>query len=563
MYEVEIRVLGAGGEVGRSCFLVVMGKTAILIDSGVHMSTTDSRERLPIIPSDVSISAIFITHYHLDHIGALPYLRELSENACLKSCRVFMTTPTYLLAPAILADFCRSGPHADLYSPNHVLRCFEKIEPLFINNVIYPTPERDVSVVAFHSGHVLGGVGLVIGFQGFTLVYTGDFSVVDDSLLKPIRIPNLLIPTQGVDMIISESTHATRKADRSISLSELDLCRRVNSCLERGGKVLIPIFAVGRTQELASVIRRHLGAGPRIFTTSASGRKASVLTNNLLRTWTQQRDQTCYADLAVEFMDDANSLPDGPCIVFSSPAMLEGGTSLELFIKLCDSPKNLVILTGYCTKETVGNSVILFASRRVTNRVIKVHGQAIDVRCECYYTPFSNHSDSPGIESVVRQFVPREIVLVHGEKSKMETFASKLKDSWAQDTKISIPSNAETLSRRANDTLRQVFKPLRRFTLRRKMLLNWKDFDRLYHKLLDMKPRLSTRMIEETIVVEKGWDTVTISRGTSHEDIAVEYACSIPNIPSEWIVCNKIFNLIREAVGSICGDEFSISECSN
>ena len=562
MANVSVRILGAGGEVGRSCFLVTIGSDSVLIDTGVHLSASSTDERIPSVPTDIEIVGIIITHYHLDHIGALPYLLEISELASLRDCDIYMSTPTSLLAPPILADYCRSGPNSDLFTPNHIIRCFQRIRTISLNTETYINRSRNFSFTVFHAGHVLGGVGLLLKHQGTTVVYTGDFSVSEDALLKPVWIPQLTLPAGGTDLVISECTHATRIAERSISVSEKELCSRITSALKRNGKVLIPIFAVGRTQEIASIIRAHLGAGPKLYTTSSSGKNASVITRSVARSWTVNRDLREVVDLDVKLLCDMTNLPSEPCVIFSSPAMIEGGISLELFMQLCTNSRNLVLLTGYCSPDSVGNSVILFASRRVANREVMVHGQRIEVNCECAYIPFSNHSDSPGIESVIRRCVPRNVILVHGDKIKMETFSSKVKVAWARDIDVRIPRNGDTLEYDTHYKRKLRSEVSIPVTIRRKLSARCSDLQQLGHALSKSDKDINITTYVDRIVVAADSVSISLSLVGETSEVVIEYVSDTYHQSTEWICYNRLIVWVKDALSRYVEDNFSISECS-
>ena len=440
MVNVEIITLGAGSEVGRSCFQITIADTTVLVDAGVHLTPKSEADRVPKIPGDRTISAAIITHYHLDHIGALPYLTEISDD--LKTCpEILMSVPTKILSPNLLIDYCKGNP---IYCPNHVWSCFgsDKITVFGMGEEIRLKANPSFLIQTVYAGHVVGGVMLILKYAGVTVVYTGDFSVVPDALLNPICISPLLIPARGVDIVISEATHATTVTpiNRSLSTIHSELASRIFSAIERGGRVLIPLFAVGRTQEIATILRSQLGPNIPLYTTSPAGFRASILASTLHRQWL--RDNVECADLNVRLLDKDDFPPNS--IVFASPSMLEGGASLRLFGQICDDPKNLVVLTGYCSTGTVGNSVILFASKPYMKETVVFDGPAkLNVYCECMYVPFSNHTDSVGIEHVLRQLRPTtSIVLVHGEREKMVKFKSKLKFTCS----IDIPKNYETLS---------------------------------------------------------------------------------------------------------------------
>lgn len=443
---VRVHTLGAGSDVGRSCFIISIMDTSIMVDAGVHLKPETKAERVPLLPPEIKISAAFITHYHLDHIGALPYLTEVAKT--LPDCDIYMTHPTKALSTSVLVDYSK-GPNGDLYCTNHALECInsDRITTFSCGEEIRLRTNSDFVINTAYAGHVVGGVLLIFKYQGVSVVYTGDFSVMPDSLLRPIAVPPYLIPRQGVDVVITESTHCTTVTPKNKSQSaiEHEIFRRIQRALNRGGRVLIPLFAVGRTQEFASMIRRNMGSHVRLFTTSPGGHRASLVSESICRSWL--RDSEDFQGLyGVEFLKEGEPVPD-QAVVFASPAMIEGGSSLKLFMSMCEDERNLVIITGYCNKETVGNSVILFASRNVADRRVNVHGKEVRINCECFYSPFSGHTDSNGILQVLTELKPRHaVVLVHGHRENMERFRNRLTTVILPPTvQVDIPENYQVI----------------------------------------------------------------------------------------------------------------------
>lgn len=438
MNSVQIVTLGAGAEVGRSCFLITVADTTVMVDAGIHLAPARREDRVPKIPSDTKIAGVIITHYHLDHIGSLPHLTEV-EKSVDAECEIFMTAPTRTLAIPVLLDYA-NGPNADLFCPNHVWACLTspRVKQISAGEEFRLKSNPHFIMHAVHAGHVVGGIMLVIKYLGACIVYTGDFSVVPDSLLNPVRIPRDLFV--NADIVITESTHATTVSNKSLLKIEEDMCAKIKAAIDRGGRVLIPVFAVGRTQELAAIIRSHLGEYVDLYTSSPAGQKASIVSSNLHRQWLRSKSR-----LQVKILKEHESFPPRS-VLFASPAMIEGGASLRHFIDICGDSKNVVLLTGYCSKETVGNSVILFASRNVKDRTVTINRRKFLVDCECHYIPFSNHTDSIGIINVLKHCDPTSgVVLVHGQRDKMERFKIQLQGMFNSSVRVEIPNNYEKL----------------------------------------------------------------------------------------------------------------------
>ena len=580
---VSVHTLGAGSEVGRSCFLITIDDTTILVDAGVHLSPKAKADRVPVIPPGTHISAVFITHYHLDHVGALPYLTHVTKD--ISDCDIYMTAPTKILSPSILVDYSH-GPNGDLYCANHVHECFlsDRIKTVGCGEEVRLSGRHDFVVNMIYAGHVVGGVMLLIKYKGVSVVYTGDFSVLPDSLLRPICIPPALLPRSGVDVVITESTHATTLTPTNKSMETIakEICGRIEKAIRRGGSVLIPVFAVGRTQELASMIRRH-GLGFRMFTTSPTSQRAGILTSSLHTQWLQDPEDPCVS-LGVNLLRDTDSVP-AHSVIFASPAMIEGGSSLQLFLQMCEDRKNLVILTGYCNKDTVGNSVILFAAKNVPDRTVTIHGREnVKVNCECFYSPFTSHTDSVGIVNVLKTLRPKNgVVLVHGQRDKMERFRDQLaKERIVPDScRVEIPQNYDILNFGIDVPQVDAYsvETDEDVKVTRHLQCYGMSSNEVVRKIIN--ERMPTYMVEgETMgplrVSDKWGGYVSIS--LEDGGIQLDWLAS-RRLGSEWIAFNPLVSAICHAIGAYSTDSdrhdkassfghtdddaFSFSECSN
>jgi integrator complex subunit 11 len=572
---IKVQTLGAGSEVGRSCFLVSVDDITILVDAGVHLNPATKSDRVPMIPEGIRISGVIITHYHMDHVGALPHLMEVL-NIIPKDIEIFMTAPTRTLSPLVCIDYS-NGPNSDLYVPNHVVNCFKSSQIKMIGCGEEVTLERcpEFKFHVVYAGHVIGGVMIIFKYKGKTVVYTGDFSVTEhDALLNPITIPPELIPNNGCDAVISESTHATTVDPKKTSSTESQICDIIRKTLRKGGSVLLPVFAVGRTQELAIMIRRQLGNSVRLFTTSPSGHRASVLVSSLHSQWLKS-DITVPHNLNIELLDENSDFPNNS-VVFASPSMIEGGASLRLFSQVCGDNKNLVLMTGYCNKGTVGNSVILFASRRWTKeRHVMIMNTRSDVNCECSYIPLTNHTDSNGIIQVLRQLRPRAgLVLVHGQREKIERFSQRIREERIIDPlcAIEIPRNYETCCFQSpSDCVHTTGRPCS--LLMRKLLRVKADFtlEKLANQFCEMYPHFITRRTNNCELEIKDSRSVVIVK-LDESLLVLEWSSDVSFGP-RWVSRNPLVTciihvlelrgFIGETVPESSGDLFSISECSD
>uniref|UniRef100_A0A8C9GBU0 Metallo-beta-lactamase domain-containing protein n=1 Tax=Piliocolobus tephrosceles TaxID=591936 RepID=A0A8C9GBU0_9PRIM len=250
-------LLGASQTVGRSCVIVELKNRTVMFDCGENPGFTDER-KYPSFNLLVNtqgfasinnlikkltrineiIDCVVVSHFHMDHIGALPFFTEVLNYKGV----IIMSYPSKALSPVLLLDACKITDFR--WNQNFVdkqihdiYKCMNKIVGLQINET---HTLGNLSITPYYAGHVLGACMFKIEVNGFSVLYTGDFNTVPDKHLGSAKIPSL-----KPDVLISESTYATYVRPTKKS-SELELCNYVHECMHNGGKVLIPVFAIGR-----------------------------------------------------------------------------------------------------------------------------------------------------------------------------------------------------------------------------------------------------------------------------------------------------------------------------
>ena len=240
---MSLTPLGAGQEVGRSCHILEFRGMTIMLDCGIHPGY-DGMNGLPFLDrvEPEQIDVLLVTHFHLDHAASIPYLTERTSFRG----RIFMTHPTKAVLRLLLGDYLRllqmknSKPEDVLYTEAELLSCLNKVELIDFHQSV------DLGGLSFHAlnaGHVLGACMFFLDFLGGRKVlYTGDYSMEDDRHLMAAEIPE-----KKPDVLICESTfgvqvHASRRE------REARFCGTVDRVVSRGGRCLIPVFALGRAQ---------------------------------------------------------------------------------------------------------------------------------------------------------------------------------------------------------------------------------------------------------------------------------------------------------------------------
>ncbi|GBG00584.1 cleavage and polyadenylation specificity factor subunit 3, partial [Raphidocelis subcapitata] len=247
---LKITPLGAGQEVGRSCIILeYMGKR-VMLDCGIHpgFSGLASLPFLDEVDLD-AVDAALITHFHLDHCAAVPYLVGRTN---FKG-RLLMTHPTRAIFHTLLSDFVRvSAGSADegLYNESDLEAAMARAEVIDFDQTV---DLGGIQVTAHRAGHVLGAAMFSVTIAGRTVLYTGDYSRVADR-----HLPGADTPATRPDVLIVESTYGvSRHLARAVR--EKRFLDKVTSTLIRGGKVLLPIVALGRAQELLLMLDEHWG----------------------------------------------------------------------------------------------------------------------------------------------------------------------------------------------------------------------------------------------------------------------------------------------------------------
>ncbi|KMZ75067.1 Cleavage and polyadenylation specificity factor subunit 3 [Zostera marina] len=440
---IECLVLGAGQEVGKSCVVVTIGGKKIMFDCGMHMGRVDNPypdfSRLsPTGDFDNVLSCVIITHCHLDHVGALPFFTQV----CGYRGPIYMTYPTKALSPIMLEDYHKilteKSNGGEKFTLNDVKECMKKVIPVNIKESVQV--DKDLQIRAYYAGHVLGAAMFYAKVGESTLVYTGDYSMTPDRHLGAAEIDRIQL-----DLLITESTYATTTRDSRFAL-EREFLNVVHKCVSDGGKVLMPTFSMGRTQELAIMLNDYwerMNLKVPIYFSAGLTLQANVYYKMLIG-WTSQRIKQSY--VKCNPFDFKHVLPfnrsyidsPGPCVLFATPGMLTGGFSLEVFMKWAPSKENLVILPGYCLAGTVGHQLM---SGKVKTINLDKNTQ-IDVQCQIHQISFSPHTDSKGIMDLIQFLSPYHVMLMHGEKLNMEKLKGKIQSELG--TPCYNPANNET-----------------------------------------------------------------------------------------------------------------------
>eukprot|EP00012_Vannella_robusta_P000678 CAMPEP_0206188106 /NCGR_PEP_ID=MMETSP0166-20121206/3389_1 /ASSEMBLY_ACC=CAM_ASM_000260 /TAXON_ID=95228 /ORGANISM="Vannella robusta, Strain DIVA3 518/3/11/1/6" /LENGTH=417 /DNA_ID=CAMNT_0053603795 /DNA_START=450 /DNA_END=1700 /DNA_ORIENTATION=- len=249
------------------------------------------------------------------------------------------------------------------------------------------------------------------------------------------------------DLFITETTYATMIRD-SKRCRERDLLKRIHKCVDNGGKVLIPVFALGRAQELCILLDTYweqMNLKVPIYFSAGLTEKANYY-YKLFINWTNQKIKETFVKRNMFILNTSErQMADEPGaqVLFATPGMLHAGTSLEVFKKWAGSERNMVIMPGYCVVGTVGNK--LLAGKKRKNYTVEIDKKtSLEVKCKVKHLSFSAHADAKGIMQIIRQVEPKNVMLVHGEKGKMQYLLKKIENDL--NIPCYAPANGESVN---------------------------------------------------------------------------------------------------------------------
>jgi hypothetical protein len=431
--DVRVTFLGSTREVGRSAILVKTRESQMLLDCGINPGSNNpinAYPRLDVEEIDISrLDGVVVTHAHLDHCGFLPYLYKYGYEG-----PVYCSEPTASVMTLLQSDYIdvtRKEGRAPPYSPEDIFEVILHTIPLSYGEVTDVSP--DIRLTLHNAGHILGSsiAHLHIGKGLHNIVYTGDFKYGPTALLQPA---STYFPR--VETLIMESTYgAPDNITPSREETESMFVDVANNILKKG-KVLIPVPAVGRAQEILMVINQYMNQGDLLevpvyiegMISEATGIHTAYpgyLSHDIRDQILQQGVNPFESDYftVVKQQDSRDEITEGgPCIIIATAGMMEGGPVLEYFKRLAPDDNNGIMFVSYQVAGTMGQRVQSgMGSAQLYNQEGKM--EVINIALSTHTIPgFSGHSDRRQLINYVRRLrpQPRKVFVVHGEESKCE-----------------------------------------------------------------------------------------------------------------------------------------------
>lgn len=443
-----LKFCGACREVTGSCILVESGKSKILLDCGFFQGTKFAEERnFAEFPFDASlIDVLVVCHAHLDHVGRIPFLYKRGFRG-----KIVSTAPTKELAFLVLEDSfklmieeSRRDKHEVLYGKEDIEKSMELFETLDYNERL--EIGTNIFLTLKNAGHILGSSVALLELEGKKVVYTSDFGNVPSALLKP---PEFIAEA---NFVICESTYGGRvhedKSRRLAKLSEI-----IGQTIRKNGVLMIPTFAIERTQELLHDIEHFCNtencALPSFFLDSPLAQKVTAVFEKYkeylnVELVNAHKDGDLFGLKRVKItasVQESQAIKDvpNPKIIIAGSGMLNGGRILHHLQDYIEDTKNALLIVGYQAAGTLGRRILDSEKDKSEAFLrVKIYGKEFEVRAKVMAIgSYSAHADGPQLltwlSSISRL---QKVFLVHGEVEQAETLAQDLRKSLRVDVDI-------------------------------------------------------------------------------------------------------------------------------
>ncbi|HQS59710.1 MAG: MBL fold metallo-hydrolase [Gallionellales bacterium 35-53-114] len=422
---MEIIFLGATGTVTGSKYLLSSGSTHVLIDCGLFQGLKSLRlrnwDRLPL--DLASLTAVVLTHAHIDHSGYLPLLVKQGFKG-----KVYCSSATLELCSILLPDSGRLQEEQAEYANRHKISKHHPALPLYtqedaelalqhLHAIDFEEEVKvgsDITFCLYPAGHIPGAASIVMRDSNTSIIFSGDLGRPDDPIMNPPT------PLQGADYLVLESTYGNRKHPAQDALQLLgDI---INRTTQREGVVVIPAFAVGRTQMLLHYLRLLKDAGtipdiPTYLNSPMAVDATDIFYRHHLehRLSFEQCVAACSVAKIVRTAEESKALNrrKGPMIIIAGSGMATGGRVVHHLKAFAPDPRNTILFAGFQAEGTRGAAMVGGA------KSIRIHGEDVPVLAEIEaIDTLSAHADYAQIIEWLKSMkqVPRQVFVTHGEQ---------------------------------------------------------------------------------------------------------------------------------------------------
>ncbi len=432
---MQLTDLNPARDIGANCLLIELGAFRFVLDCGMHPKRT-GLGALPTLNkiADDSLDFFIITHSHLDHIGGLPVALRYQREA-----PVFVTPPTQILLPRMLRNSCNvmmrqreelNLPELPLFTFAEVERLEGRLYGLLLRktHVIEKRGDR-IEITLYPAGHVAGAAGVRIVHNKKRYFFTGDVLFADQLTLEGARFPE-----EDFDLVVTETTRGARgRKEGTTRASEAErLIASIDQVLADGGSALVPVFALGRMQEVLALVR-EARRGRKL-------RESMIFASGLGLDLVDYFDTLSQTNPTIRFrrriLQEMNVQPLrqrlGPgrepgqrgLYILSSGMMVENTPSYALASGLLAHPRNGIFFAGYCDPETPGGK--LLAAKPEDKFSFDALQSVAPVRAKVERFDMSAHAEREELLAYTVARKPKTVIITHGDPPARAWFAESL-----------------------------------------------------------------------------------------------------------------------------------------
>ena len=425
--------LGGAGEIGANCYYLNLDGIGVILDCGMHPLKTglDSLPNFDLL-RDKPTDYVLISHAHQDHLNALPFLIKKFPHI-----KIVTTPQTRAVAELTLHNAISilkrqvDEKEFEIYSREEVDLLIKSIDykPYNAKFIISSLNSKsEIEAVFFDAGHIIGSAGIMLKSEGRKIFFTGDINLSSQTLL-----PGANLPSEKIDILITETTYgATDSSGLNNWEKELErFSSSVNKIINKGGSLLIPVFALGKMQEILAAIWLQMLSnkitGVDIYTGGIGNKINRVYDYNRYVVNRKEKELLLHEipQKSLNELKDYDELFKFPCIVLaSSGMMIEATNSFRLAKRWLRRKDSAIFTVGYMDPSTPG-SVISKAKRGDTIR-LNEQSKKLEVKCDIKNFRFSAHSRREELILLIKRLNPDTVVLIHGDNEAVNWMGASI-----------------------------------------------------------------------------------------------------------------------------------------
>lgn len=437
-------------EIGASSHALICGKETVVVDGGLHPKQVGYDAMPPYKLLDGhDVRSIVLTHAHLDHVGSIPVLQRKFSEA-----RVYLTEATNALADAMLHNSVNvmKSQREELDVMEYPLFTHDQVEEL--NAVwesrpyerIFETDNPEIELQFQDAGHILGSAAAIVHYKGKRILFSGDVQTHDQTLIKGADLN-----VEGVDVLVLETTRGNTETRPGFTREseEQRFAKAIEEALQRGGSILIPVFAMGKSQEVLTMLSQFKAVGmiPNVpIQLGGLGVKMTGIYDSFAKKTRRKTPRfKILRDMQLHVTQKGRRGPipaqDGKIFCLSSGMMTENTVSNQFARQILHDEKNTILFVGYADPESPGGKIKEAAKGDFIS--LDDSHKEIPLNCHVESFDFSGHAPREDLLEIAIKSKAKTIILTHGDEPARAWFKAEIEKALPE-TKIIIPEKGQT-----------------------------------------------------------------------------------------------------------------------